>query len=77
MCLDCKFGACVQNCVCLLVCQECVGADGYVSACVDCTTCSKVRSLLFITSYICYVLFACECNVTKTNSYAHFNVTGK
>ena len=27
--------------------------------------------------FISYVLFACECNVTKTNSYTHFNVIGK
>ena len=40
VCLDCKLGASVQNCVCLSVCQECLGADGYVSACVNCTTCS-------------------------------------
>ena len=38
--LDCKLGACVQNCLCLSVCQECVGADVYVSGCVNCTTCS-------------------------------------
>ena len=40
VCLDCKLGASVQNCVCLSVCQECLCADGYVSACVNCTTCS-------------------------------------
>ena len=40
VCLDCKLGASVQNCVCLSVCQMCVSADGYVSACVSCTTCS-------------------------------------
>ena len=38
VCLDCKLGVSVQNCVCLTVCQGCVGSDGYVSACVNCTT---------------------------------------
>ena len=36
--LDCKLGASVQNCVCLSVCQECVGTDVYVSVsvCQEC-----------------------------------------
>ena len=34
------------------VCQECVGADGYVSACVNCTTRLLLRSLLFITELV-------------------------
>ena len=50
MCLDRKLGASVQNCICLSVCQECVGTDVYVSACVNCTTCQKIISLLLITS---------------------------
>ena len=40
VCLDWKLGASVQNYICLSVCRECVGADGYVSYCVNHTTCS-------------------------------------
>ena len=47
VCFDCKLvvqdaGACTDFffCMCLSVCQECAGANGYVSACVNCTTCS-------------------------------------
>ena len=40
VCLDCKLGSSVQNCVCLSVCRECVGVDWYVNACVVCSTCS-------------------------------------
>ena len=49
MCLDCKLGASVQNCVVCSMYAEYVGADGYASACVNCTTCLLLRSLLFIT----------------------------
>ena len=34
VCLDCKLGASVQSCVCLSVCQKCVGADGYIPMCL-------------------------------------------
>ena len=44
--MDYTLGASVQNCICLSVCQECVGADVYVSACVNCTTCSFVMHCL-------------------------------
>ena len=49
--MDCKFGASVQNCVCLLVHRECVGADEYVSACVICTTCLLFTSVIIIVIY--------------------------
>ena len=34
VCLDCKLGTSIQNCVCLSVCQQRVGADGYVNVLV-------------------------------------------
>ena len=75
--MDRKLGASVQNCVCLSVCQKRVVADMYVSACDNCTTCCSQDYYYLLLGYICYVLFACECNVTETNPYAHFNVSGK
>ena len=55
-------GASVQKCICLSVCQECLGADVYVSACVNCTTCSQLRSLLFNTRlvFVMYCLLVNE-----------------
>ena len=64
MCLNCKLGASVQNCVCLSICQECVDADGYVSACVNCTTCSQLISLLFITRLV-FVMYCLRVNITS------------
>ena len=46
------------------VCQECVDTDGYVSACVNCTTCSELRSLLFITRLL-FVIYCVPVNETS------------
>ena len=64
MYLDCKFSASVQNCACWSICQECIGVDEYVSACVNCATCSSLRSLLFITRLI-FVMYCLRVNETS------------
>ena len=69
MCFGCKLGASVQNCVCLSVCQEYVGADGYVSTCINCTTCSSLRSPIFITGLV-FVTYYLRMNETSPGQIA-------
>ena len=65
MCSDCKLSVSVQNWACLSVCQERVGAEGYVSACVNCTTCSWLRLLLFIARLV-FVMYCLRVNETSS-----------